>query len=100
MGTRTDEQPRAQVPEAIGSRAGSEERPEQEGGSLKCWGKNTYAMVGDGTTIDRNTPVVPRVPGTESRVAQTAMPDSIKLGVSILPWFVYRPSERRDSHNG
>jgi alpha-tubulin suppressor-like RCC1 family protein len=28
------------------------------GGVLACWGRNTYGEVGDGTSIDRATPVV------------------------------------------
>ena len=28
-----------------------------DAGSLKCWGKNGYGQVGDGTTTDRNAPV-------------------------------------------
>jgi alpha-tubulin suppressor-like RCC1 family protein len=26
-------------------------------GALKCWGKNTYGQLGDGTNIQRNTPI-------------------------------------------
>jgi len=38
----------------------TDESPEQDGGSLRCWGYNVYGQVGDGTTVNRNTPVVPR----------------------------------------
>ena len=59
MVTLTDEQPREQVPGAIGSRAGAEECPEQEGGALKCWGRGDDGQFGDGTYNTRYTPVVP-----------------------------------------
>jgi alpha-tubulin suppressor-like RCC1 family protein len=40
-------------------------------GSLKCWGRNLYGSLGDGTTIDRHTPV--DVVGLQSNVINASL---------------------------
>ena len=38
------------------------------GGGLKCWGRNNYYQVGDGTSTDRDTPVTISLGGQKSAV--------------------------------
>jgi alpha-tubulin suppressor-like RCC1 family protein len=71
QGTRTDSLTPVSVPgldNVIGvSAAGVHHTCALKGdGSVWCWGGNTYGQLGDGTTIDRLSPV--RVPGIDNAV--------------------------------
>ncbi len=49
--------------------------------SLKCWGFNLYGQLGDGTNVDRTTPV--DVAGLTSRLASVSLGGSHTCSVSI-----------------
>ena len=52
------------------------------GGAIKCWGRNNYGWLGDGTTTDRATPV------DVSGITTSSSGGSPSLMVVLLTTFV------------
>ena len=50
---------RRQEAGAIWCSAGAEAWDEQDTDSVKCWGRNNNGQLGDGTTVNRHSPVDP-----------------------------------------
>ena len=54
---------------------------------LMCWGDNAYGQLGDGTTVNRSTPVtVPGLGGVPRAVAMGA--DFACSALDRMPWFI------------